>query len=260
MTNARSRTAIFDSHFHIIDHAFPVVENNGFLPAQFDVGFYLEHADRLHISGGAVVSGSFQEFDQTYLRDALRRLGPGFVGVTQLPASVTDEQILDLDSAGIRAVRFNMKRGGSEDVDEIDTFARRLYDIAGWHVELYADAAELVDLIDVLGALPAVSIDHLGLSTAGLPVLLELVARGVRVKATGFGRVDLDVPDAVRQIMQVDPTALMFGTDLPSTRARRPFTDADIELLAAVVGGENTTAVLRTNAENFYRISSKNPR
>ena len=35
--------------------------------------------------GGAVVSGSFQGFDQSYLLDALDQLGPSFVGVTQLP-------------------------------------------------------------------------------------------------------------------------------------------------------------------------------
>ncbi len=169
---------VFDAHFHIIDHAFPVVENNGFLPDQSDVAAYQGHADRLKVVGGAVVSGSFQEFDQTYLRDALTRLGPGFVGVTQLPASVTDAEIEDLSRAGVRAVRFNVKRGGSETMGNLETFARRVHDVAGWHTELYVDAADLGELVGVIGALPAVSIDHLGLTAAGLPVLLDLVQRG----------------------------------------------------------------------------------
>ncbi|CAM3949800.1 MULTISPECIES: amidohydrolase family protein [Tsukamurella] len=245
---------VFDSHFHIIDHTFPVVENNGFLPDHFDVAAYQVHADRLKVVGGAVVSGSFQEFDQTYLRDALTRLGPGFVGVTQLPASVTDAEITDLDRAGVRAVRFNVRRGGSESIGNLETFARRVHEVAGWHTELYVDAADLAELVDVISGLPAVSVDHLGLTDAGLPVLLELVERGVRVKATGFGRVELDVREAVRRIMDIDPTALMFGSDLPSTRARRPFEDADIDLLIEEVG-DDADAVLRTNAERFYRIS-----
>ena len=44
--------------------------------------------------------------------DALAVLGPTFVGVTQLPADCSDEQILELDRSGVRAVRFNLRRGG----------------------------------------------------------------------------------------------------------------------------------------------------
>ena len=57
--------ALFDTHLHIIDPAHPLVENNG------------------------------------YLRDALVALNQGgrrFVGVTQIPVSTTDEEILDLDA------------------------------------------------------------------------------------------------------------------------------------------------------------------
>ena len=46
----------------------------------------------------------------------------------------------------------------------------------------------------------------------------------------------------------------MFGTDLPSTRAGRPFGDDDIDLLVAEVGEDVAEAVLRTNAERFYRV------
>ena len=249
-----SARGIFDAHFHIIDHAYPVVENNGFLPEQFGVPEYRARTESLGIVGGAVVSGSFQKFDQTYLVAALEQLGQGFVGVTQLPTTVTDEDVVALSERGVRGIRFNVARGGSASLDELDAFARRVHDVAGWHTELYVDAAHLDDLTDVIAGLPAVSIDHLGLSTAGLPVLLSLVERGVRVKATGFGRVELDVPSAIRQIMAVDPAALMFGTDLPSTRARRPFSDDDIDLLVAEVGEDDVEAVLRTNAERFYRM------
>ena len=73
--------------------------------------------------GGAVVSGSFQMFDQTYLVDALGKLGPRYVGVTQLPATVTDDELMRLDAAGVRAVRFNVKRGGSADVQDLASMA-----------------------------------------------------------------------------------------------------------------------------------------
>src|SRR5205814_616167 len=69
--------------------------------------------------------------------------------------------------------------------------------------------------------LPHVAIDHLGLTAAGLAAVLQLAERGHHVKATGFGRTDLDVPAALRAIAAVNPDALVFGTDLPSTRNPR---------------------------------------
>ena len=207
------------------------------------------------LRGGAIVSGSFQAFDQSYLLDALHTFGPGFVGVTQLPATVSDNEILELDRAGVRAVRFNFKRGGSEDVRHLDTMARRVQEMVGWHVELYVDSRELEGLFGTLAALPAVSIDHLGLVREGFGTLLKLAERGVRVKATGFGRVDFDVPTALRELYAANPHALMFGTDLPSTRAPRPYHNEDYILVTDTLGDEAARAVFFDNAADFYRVS-----
>ncbi|MDN3354375.1 amidohydrolase family protein [Actinomadura sp. DC4] len=247
-----SARPVFDAHLHIIDPGFPLTENNGYLPPAFTAEDYLRRTDPLGITGGAVVSGSFQGFDQDYLVEALRRLGTGFVGVTQLPVTVTDEEITRLDAHGVRAVRFNVRRGGSETLDHLEALARHVHEVAGWHTELYIDAADLPDLMPVLRALPAVSVDHLGLTESGLPHLLSFVERGGRVKATGFGRVDLEVTKAVQAVVAADPRALMFGTDLPSTRARRPFDDDDLRLLTDTIGPEHVRAVLHDNAAAFY--------
>jgi len=244
---------IFDAHLHVIDPRFPRVANHGWLPESFTVPEYMSHATSLGIAGGAVVSGSFQAFDQTYLLDALARLGPTYVGVTQLPADVADAAVLRLHAAGVRAVRFNLRRGGSAELADLEPLARRVHDLAGWHVELYVDSTALPGLAPTLCALPRVSIDHLGLSRAGLPTLLDLVEHGVRVKATGFGRVDFEVADVLRQIAAIDPHALMFGTDLPCTRAPRPFTPADIDLLRDALGPELAGRALWDNAVEWYR-------
>ncbi len=119
MRTVKEKIKIFDSHFHIIDDRFPLVANQGYLPDNFTCADYLERARKLKIAGGAIVSGSFQAFDQTYLVTALEELGPTFVGVTQLPASVPDEEIMRLNGAGVRAVRFNLRRGGSEGVEVV---------------------------------------------------------------------------------------------------------------------------------------------
>lgn len=244
---------LFDAHFHIIDPRFPLVPNRGYLPERYLVCDYLERTEAYDLVGGAVVSGSFQAFDQDYLVDALARLGTGFVGVTQLPHTVSDEEILELDLAGVRALRFNVKRGGSEDIQHLEKMAHRVHDLAGWHVELYVDSRELVGLKPLLCSLPAFAIDHLGLSREGFDTLLALVECGARVKATGFGRVDFKVPQALRDIHAVNPEALMFGTDLPSTRAARPYSDSDFGLVIEALGADAAREVFFGNAARFYR-------
>lgn len=247
------KTKYFDCHFHIIDKNFPVVPNQGFMPDAFTSENYLDRLKAVDLCGGAVVSGSFQAFDQTYLFHALKVLGPSFVGVTQVPQTVSDRDLQELDSAGVRAVRFNVRRGGSEDIHHLESMARRVHELVGWHSELYVDSADLADLFEALVSLPTVSIDHLGLSKAGFPTLLKLAEKGVRVKATGFGRVDFDVRPALTDLHAANPRALMFGTDLPSTRAPRPYLDDDYTLVLETLGEEKAANVFYKNAIEFYR-------
>jgi len=243
---------IFDAHFHIIDFDFPITENQGYVPPSYVVEDYQKETATFNILGGAIVSGSFQGFDQAYLVNALEKMGSAYCGVTQLPFAVTDDTIMDLHKKGVRALRFNVKRGGSEDLSKLDYFARRVFDLAGWHSELYIDAKDLPEIAPTIEKLPAISIDHLGLSEEGLPHLLRLVDKGVRVKATGFGRVELDVEQALKSIHAVNPEALMFGTDLPSTRAKRPFSYTDIELIQEVFDAMSAEKILYQNAMSFY--------
>ncbi|WP_109529045.1 MULTISPECIES: amidohydrolase family protein [Nocardia] len=243
---------MFDAHVHIFDPRFPLAENDGYLPDPFTIADYRKRMSRFDIRGGAVVSGSFQGTDQSYLKAALSELGEGWVGVTALDLEATDEEIVDLDRAGVRALRFNVKRAAA-DITAMTLQALRAHDLVGWHVEVYIDGKMLTSLQPVISKLPAFSIDHLGMSDEGLPYLLDLVDRGARVKATGFGRVSMNVANTLRRIHAVNPEALMFGTDLPGTRAGRPFRDSDVDLICDVVGTD-MFAVLEDNARRFYRL------
>ena len=177
-----------------------------------------------------MVSGSFQGFDQTYLLDALERLGPAFVGVTQLPATVTDEEVLALDAAGVRAVRFTLARGGALDID----LALRVHAIAGWHAEVYA--TDLPAHEERLRELPRLVVDHLGMSPEGLACAVRL---GAMVKAT---------PRYAGDLRAVAPERLMFGSDLPGTRTTRTFQAADLDVIAAI-----TNSALFNTARAWYR-------
>lgn len=248
------RPRLFDGHLHIIDPRFPLVPNQGYLPPAFTIADYRARTAGFNIVGGAVVTSSFQGDDQRFLVAALLSLGERFVGVTHLPPAMTDAQILELDEIGVRAVRFNLYRGGLAGSEQLEEVAWRVFDLAGWHIELYIDSRDLPELMPRLLALPRVSIDHLGLAREGLPHVLKLAEQGVYIKATGFGRCDFDIPQALQAIYRANPGVLVFGTDLPSTRAQRPFAAADLAVVQEALGPTAARQVLGENAGALYKL------
>ena len=73
------------------------------------------------------------------------------------------------------------------------------------------------------------------------------------MKATGFGRVDFDVATALKSLYSANPASLMFGSDLPSTRAPRPYSDDDFMLVADTLAHDAAVKVFCENAIEFYR-------
>lgn len=133
-------------------------------------------------------------------------------------------------------------------------FAGRVYERHGWHVELYLGAEALLALKDKILALPKVSIDHLGLQAEGLDTLKALVAQGVYVKATGFGRVDFDPFQVIQELSAINPGALVFGTDLPCTRAPSPFQEEHFYRLGSLLTSDELDQVLWSNALSLYNL------
>ena len=80
--------------------------------------------------------------------------------------------------------------------------------------QVYADLATLAPQAEALASLgDGLVIDHLGMTEAGLPLLLDLVATGAMVKATGFGRVALDVRNALERVEAAPvPAAVVAAT------------------------------------------------
>ncbi|MEM8843824.1 MAG: amidohydrolase family protein [Pseudomonadota bacterium] len=248
------KQTLFDTHFHIIDKKFPLVRNNGFIPETFTVNDYCERLSGFNLIGGVVVSGSFQANNQDFMLEALNILGTNFKGILNLAHPLRDEEIIQLNKLGIAGVRFNLYREGSESIKYLDIIAQQIFNLAGWHIELYLDSKDLPELSSLIERLPAVSIDHLGLRKSGFKHLLKLVDKGVKVKASGFGRVDFDPAKAINEINAVNPSALMFGTDLPSTRAPTPFQNSDITIISDTLDSSATKRVFFENAIEFYNI------
>ena len=139
------------------------------------------------------------------------------------------------------------------DLPDMHALAQRAHEAAGWHAELYLDAAEIPRLAAGSASCP-VCIDHLGLSHAGFAHLLGLVEGGAWVKATGFGRLDFPPAEALVDLCRANPDRVLWGTDLPGTRAPRPFDPRDLDLIAdALADPALTASVLHGNAVDLYR-------
>lgn len=243
---------IFDSHFHIINPRYPLFANNGYLPPDFTIEDYNEQTQELEIVGGAIVSGSFQKFDQEYLVDSLSKFGSNYFGVANVSPEMGAEDLKRLNRANIVAVRFNLKRGGSASIDNLVELSNRLFDTYNWHTELYVDSKNLKELKPILLEIPNFSIDHLGLSKSGIDELYYWAEKGEKIKATGFGRIDFDPIPIMKKIYSVNPKSLMFGTDLPSTRANFPFTVKDVKLIQDNFTEIEQQNLFYKNAEEWY--------
>lgn len=249
---------IFDSHFHIIDPKFELVENNGFTPDFYTVDDYLAELKELSLEaiGGAVVSGSFQGFHQDYFADGLDKLGEGFVGITQLPFDTTNEELEKLHAIGIRGIRFNLFRGFDATLEEIKELSLRVHQLHGWKTEFYINLAETSkELKELILELPAASVDHLGMTQVPFEELEDYVSQDIPIRLTGFGRIDYSREEAavlIRKLYDANPKCLLFGTDLPSTRARYRFSKEDIDLIQSVLTEEECENVFHRNAYRWY--------
>lgn len=249
----QKKSTVYDAHFHIIDNQFPLVANHGYTPEPYTVEQYLERMSNYDLMGGTLVSGSFQP-DYAFMEHTLKKLGDGFVGVIQADQQLSDEQIVSLAQAGVRGIRFNIKRTGAGVLEYLPTLAHRVFDIASWHTELYIDSKDLPELTTVIADLPCAVIDHLGLSEAGFKYITHLIEQGVYVKATGFGRLDFSAKAAIINLYSINPKGLIFGTDLPSTRAPTAYCDQDCALIVDALGEAHANDVLYANALELYRI------
>jgi predicted TIM-barrel fold metal-dependent hydrolase len=66
--------------------------------------------------------------------------------------------------------------------------------------------------------------------------------------------VDFNVPIALKDLYAANPQCLMFGSDLPSTRAARSYSDNDFRLVVDTLGDQAARRVFLENALDFYRM------
>jgi predicted TIM-barrel fold metal-dependent hydrolase len=218
-----------------------------------------------------VVQSSCYGFDHSVLIDALSAERGRMRGVALIGPETNRGEIEQLHHAGVRAFRLNylahLRTPPTR--DEIDSILRRT-DGLGWAAELHVSGREIVELEQVISALPGrVVIDHLarvdlaegpdGAAVRSLRRLLD--SGGVWLKVSGVDRISRSGPpyaDAVAlaaSLVAYAPERVMWGTDYPHVNIKGDAPDDGllIDLLGQIAPDRgHLTRLLVENPEEFY--------
>jgi 2-pyrone-4,6-dicarboxylate lactonase len=152
------------------------VNSNGMTPfrwsddRKYDPAFApwrkLEELDTfLGFAGEVVVAATCHGTDNAYMVNALKKSKGRALGVAFVDKNVTDQELADLDAAGVRGVRYSyVKRlTNPPPPEEMVTMAHRIKGLKNaWHIDLYCEAADLKDLESHIKSIPIpVVFDHM---------------------------------------------------------------------------------------------------
>jgi 2-pyrone-4,6-dicarboxylate lactonase len=196
---------------------------------------YASVAAALAIERMVIVQPSFYGTDNSFLLEALEKVGSPARGVVMLPdTEVAPSTLEELHEQGVRGLRLNffgMHDLGAAKSEYLQALrkAAGLARSIGWHVELYSPGVVIRGLVEHLPEIGvAVSVDHMGYMKSGhgmtdtdFAKFVETVKSGqVWVKLTGPYRLSSDADwlhadDMARALIAAAPERMLWGTDWP---------------------------------------------
>jgi predicted TIM-barrel fold metal-dependent hydrolase len=223
-----------DCHFHIFGpfDRYPLSEGRTYTPPPALVPAYLELAETVGLQRMVVVQASIYGTDNAVTLDAIQQFGLHRArGVAVIDDSFDEAALRRLHGQGIRGVRFNMVSGNGTPEDQLEALARRVAPL-GWHIQIYADGAKMLEIGGLLAGLPVeVVIDHCGGVKAALGVrhpqfqaLLRLMDSGrawmklSSYRASSTGAPWDDVEANVKALVAAAPDRCVWGTDWPHSQ------------------------------------------
>ena len=225
-----------DTHVHVFENRYVLSPDRGYTPPESNLNALKHLHSTLGLDRVVFTQPSIYGTDNSAILDGIDTLNvetPNRArGVIAVNLEVTDEELVDFDTQGIRGIRLNTdnKGGMPIDLDQIPVIAKRLVDL-GWHLEFLFPGKEILDLIPLFTSLPIpISIGHFayqpaaeGVDAPGFQGLLELMKQGnTWIKISGANRVsrtDLppydDVKPMAQALIEANPDRVMWGTDWP---------------------------------------------
>jgi predicted TIM-barrel fold metal-dependent hydrolase len=221
-----------DCHTHVFDSSYPLSPRRGYTPPDSTLADLLAMHAQLGIERVVFTQPSVYETDNSAILDAMAEISDRARAVVAVDLTLSDEELADLDSRGVRGVRLNLDNVGGMPIahNQIPVLAGRIARL-GWHLEFLFAGPDLPELAPLLGSLEVpVSIGHFGYMPAsegiGFPpfkLLLDLVREGntwVKLSAPNrLGVGDLPPWEAVvpmaEALIEAGPHRMLWATDWP---------------------------------------------
>jgi 2-pyrone-4,6-dicarboxylate lactonase len=264
-----------DAHCHVFGpgERFPYAPERKYTPCDAPKERLWELRDYLGFERNVIVQATCHGSDNRALVDALRDSKGRARGVATVSRDVTDRELVELDAAGVRGVRFNFVKRLVDTTprEMLLEIARRVQPL-GWHIVIYFEAAELAELYDFFASLPTtVVVDHMGRPDVTQPVdgpQFELFLQLMREHRNFWSKVSCperlshsgppdyaDVVPFARRVVEEFPDRVLWGTDWPHPNMKSHMPD-DGELVDFIpkiaISAELQRLLLIDNPSRLY--------
>ena len=223
-----------DAHCHVFGPAaeFPFAPERKYTPGDAGKDKLFALRNHLGLARNVIVQASCHGKDNSAMIDALEASGGMARGVAVVAHDIADDELDRMHAAGVRGVRFNfVKRLVDATPRELFLQTAARVQRLGWHVVVYFEAPDLVDLTPFLKELPGILvIDHMGRPDVtspvdgadfqtfvtlmdGMPNVWTKVSCPERL--TVAGPPYDDVVPFQRHLVEAFPDRVLWGTDWP---------------------------------------------
>jgi 2-pyrone-4,6-dicarboxylate lactonase len=264
-----------DAHCHVFGPGaeFPYAPERKYTPCDAGKDQLFALRDHLGFDRNVIVQATCHGADNSALADALRAAQGRARGVATIRPDITDDQLAELDGAGVRGVRFNFVRRLVD--PKPDAYYRPLVEriaALGWHVVVYFEAPDLAERWDLFTSFPTtVVVDHMGRPDVTQPLdgpafapFLRLMDEhgNVWAKVSGAERLTRsgppgydDVIPFARHLVERYPDRVLWGTDWPhpNLKSHMPDDGQLVDLLPRIATTEQAQhALLVDNPSLLY--------
>lgn len=266
---------LVDSHFHVVDPAFPFSKNRGYRPKSDEFGTF---SDFRRVAGAAgvrravAVQPSGYGYDNAALLDALRCSGWLLKGVVVLPLDTSLQRMQALARQGVIGVRMNLTDYDPEVMDDScwGVFLENVRDADWWlEVQCRSTAWRVVGP-HLKESRVKVLVDHLGFpdptlgtNQQGFRSVLELGYMGTAaIKLSGLFRLTTTrdsyhqlLPYIDEAIEAFGPSRCVWGSDWPFVNfaGRRPHYAETMNTLSGLLRDDAIAEMIfRRNAVELF--------
>lgn len=224
-----------DAHCHVFGpgDVFPYAPTRKYTPCDAPKEKLWALRDHLGFARNVIVQATCHGADNRALVDAIADAGGKARGVATVTREVSDEELRELDSAGIRGVRFNFVKRLVDVLphDTLQAVAERIQAF-GWHLVIYVESQDLPELSGFFASLPGTIVfDHMARPDVSKAVDGEEFDRFIRMlvdndnmwaKVSCPDRLSVsgppgydDVVPFARRVVATIPDRVLWGTDWP---------------------------------------------